>query len=91
MSIRDYIAQTEHIKNIKRLLEDSGYLYNTLIPSDLDKINNEELFMIEYDIKTFLNSNNCNLSSIWCKKYKEKLYYNHIDGLIDEFLNIKNK
>lgn len=66
MSGCDYIIQLELKNNIKRLLKDSGYLYEILVPtikewdfSDEiidDNRYNEELFMIEYDIINLLNS-----------------------------------
>lgn len=76
MSAYDYIIQFELIRNIKRLLNGSGYLYDILVPTikedDNDSEYNEKLFMIEHDIKSFLNSNDPNLKAVWIDKYLER-------------------
>jgi len=85
MSACEYISESEQIKNIKRLLKGSGYLHDVVIPKH--KYYDELLFQIEYDIKTFLNSNNINLRGIWIEKYMQKLaYFNCIDSHIDNYI-----
>jgi len=92
----DYIIQSELKKNIKRLLKGSGYLHHFLLPK-IEECNfiddneyNEELFMIEYDIKKLLNSNDNNLKGIWIDKYLKKQYNlefdNYINNLVDKFI-----
>ena len=89
----DYIIQSELKKNIKRLLKGSGYLHDILLPK-IEECNfiddneyNEELFMIEYDIKKLLNSNDNNLKGLWIDKYLKKQYYLEFDDYINNMID----